>query len=287
MSRTLTGALPAHLATRRTTLARCLRLDLIDGTSLGFTSHNKELIVDLGDGPFAYSPSRGITPSAVSLSLGWDADSFEVTGPIDDVMTRQFLLGGRGRGARARQFDVNWRDVTQYAPLVGGKTGTPKVEGGRFRMEILGHGAAYNQTIGRVASPYCDADFGDARCGGTPQTWAAEVTAVNSGLSLELTFTGATPTAEEAQAGEITFTTGDLVGTYKVEVFRLDGTTLSLYVPLVQDPQVGDTLILKEGCSKLRSACIDHQGHAKNHRGFPDFTGNDELVQFGASGDGT
>lgn len=287
MSRTLTGSLAAHLATGRLSLARCLRLDLIDGTSLGFTSLDQDIDVDLGDGVLTYSAVNGVVPSSISLSLGWDADNFEAAGAISAVMTRAAVLGGRYRGARFRLVEVNHQDVTQWGPLIGGKVANPKVEGGRYVLEMRGHVAAYNQKIGRVLSPGCDADFGDARCGATPQTWAATVAAVNSDLSIDVTFTGLTPTADEAQGGEITFVSGALVGTYKVDVFTLSGSTVALYVPFVESPQVGDALTLAEGCDKLRATCILKQGDATNFRGFPDLTGNDQYMQFPTPGVGS
>lgn len=285
MSRVLSGALASHLATRRTTLARCLRLDLTDGTALGFTTLDIDLSVNLGDGALSYAAGTGVTPSALALSLGFDADNLEARGPIGSVVTRAAVLGGRYRAARARLFDVNWADTSQRAPLLAGKLAAARVEGAAFVFEIRSAIAAYNQTIGRVLSPYCDADFGDARCGAAPLSWAATVASVTDALTLSLSFSAGTPTAAQALAGKINFTSGALVGQPAMEVFGLaGGVTLSLYAALAEAPQVGDALTLTEGCDKRRATCVAKQGDATTFRGFPDLVGSDDYLKFPSPG---
>ena len=282
--RTADGGMTAHLATRRTKLARCVRLDLVDGSALGFTTHDVRLSVDLVDGAIDYDPEAGVAPSAIVLSLGLKADSCEITGPIGELVTRQMVLGGRFRGARARIFDVRWDAPTSFLRLLGGKVLDARVEGGAFVLEVRSAAAAFNQSIGRVLSPYCSADFGDARCKATPATWGATVAAVTDELTLELDWTGATPTADDVRAGLASFTSGALVGALPVEVFGLAGDVLSLYAPLVDAPQVGDALTLTEGCDKRRATCVAKQGDANNFRGFPDLTGTDDYLKYPVPG---
>jgi uncharacterized phage protein (TIGR02218 family) len=280
MSRTISGPLATHLATGATSLARCVRLDLVDGTSLGMTSFSADLSVDLGDGALTYAADTGVVPSDLSLSLGLEADNVELSGPISEDITRAMVLGGRFRGARVRLFDVRWDAPTQFMPLMSGKVYDARVESGAFVLEVRSAAAAFNQTIGRVLSPYCNADFGDARCGATPQTWAATVASVTDEMTIGLTFVGATPTANDVRNGIVTFTTGGLAGALPVEIFDLSAGVLSLYLPLADLPDIGDALTLKEGCPGLRSSCVEKQGNADNFRGFPDLTGTDNYLKY-------
>ncbi len=284
MTRTIGGSLATHLATGKTKLARCVRLDLVDGTSLGMTSFSAALSVNLGDGALTYQSDTGVVPSDLSLSLGLEADNVELAGPISVDITRAAVLGGRFRGARVRLFDVRWDALTQFMPLMSGKVYDARVEGGAFVLEVRSAAAAFNQTIGRVLSPYCNADFGDARCGATPTTWAAEVASVTDDMTISLTFTGATPTADDVRNGIATFTTGVLDGTLPVEVFSLSAGVLGLYLPLADLPDIGDELTLTEGCDKLRATCVDKQGNATNFRGFPDLTGTDNYLKYPVPG---
>ncbi len=52
--RTLGAGLTTHLATRSHQRAYMLLLDLIDGTTLGVTDHDKPLDFDIGDGVVTY-----------------------------------------------------------------------------------------------------------------------------------------------------------------------------------------------------------------------------------------
>ena len=219
MSRTLGGPLASHIATRAHTRCAMLRLDLRDGTSIGITDHDRDLTFDLGDGAISYSAATGILPSDVKLSAGFDADNFEVTGPIADLVTREAVLGGRFNRARARLFQVNWRSLASgVIKILAGDVADARVEGGKFVLAITSDIARFNQVIGSVITPYCSADFGDARCGFTPEEISATVSAVTSDLSFTVTFTGSYAN-DYFNAGQVEFTSGALSGTAPVEIF--------------------------------------------------------------------
>lgn len=180
MARTIPAGLVTQLASGRTTLARCLRLDLRDGTSLGITTLNEDIDVDLGDGSLTYRADTGVLPSALKLAVGLEADNFEASGPISDDVTRPAVMGGRFDRARARLFDVNYRDPSQIIALMTGRVTARRVEGGKFVFEVRSASDAFNQTIGGILTPYCQTDFGSGPCGVTlePPAWSAGLTAV-------------------------------------------------------------------------------------------------------------
>lgn len=284
MTRTLGAGLTAHLGTGKTRLARCVVLDLVDGTSLGITDHDRDLTVSFGSSPaYLLRSDVGAIPSAIQQSIGFETDSMEVSGPIGSVVTQEAVMGGRYRGARARVFDVNWSDTSQIARLLAGKVSECNVDGGRFRFSVRSHLDAYNQVIGRVITPYCSHDFGvfdppHSRCQATPLTWDATVTAVTDALRFEVSWDAGAPTAANVRNGEVEFTSGALAGTRPVEVFDLTGgDALELYHLLVEAPQVGDTLTVKQGCAKTRTACKAFD-QILNNGGFPDAPGSDKYL---------
>lgn len=288
MSRTLGALLAAHIATRRTELARCVRLDLRDGSSIGITDHDADLAVDLGDGSLAYSAAIGAAPSAVALSLGLEADNVEIAGPLVEPFTAAAVAGGRFHRARVRVFDVRWSAPAQFARLLSGKVSSARIEADAFTLEVRSAADAFNQTIGRVLSPQCSNDFGvydlpRSYCQAVPATWAATVSAVTDDLRFAVTWTGLTPTVETIRNGLAAFDTGSLAGGLPVEVFNLAGATVELYQPLVEAPQVGDTLTVTQGCAKTREACKSF-GQILNFRGFPDLVGTDDYVKFPSPG---
>lgn len=252
--RTLSVALADHLAGDTHTLSTMLRLDMRDGTSLGVTDHNEALDFDLGDGEISYLASTGILPSDVVLAAGMDASNFEVSGPIGDTVTRAAVLGGRFTAATARLFMVNWADLTMgSANIMAGRVADSKVVGGKFTFEIRSAGDAFNQVVGRVLSPYCTHDFGDARCTVTKTAYPCEITAVAS--RFQFTTDLAAYADDFFNVGSVEFLTGNLAGNYPVEVFDYTAAGgVELYVPLPEEPQIGDTLNLFRGCSKLRKS---------------------------------
>lgn len=286
MTRTIGAGLTSHLATGRTKLSRCVRLDLRDGSSIGITDHDSDLSVNLGDGALTYSADIGVAPSAILLSLGLDADSLDLSGPLADPFTRPGVLGGRFSQARARVFDVRWDSPTQYLRLLEGKVTSAKVEGGSFTLQVRSKVDLYNQTIGRVLSPQCSHDFGRGQCQAVPQVWTGVVASVTDDMRFTVSWDSPAPDVAEALNGLIEFTTGELLGCLPVEVFLLSGSPpsdIEVYQPLVEAPQVGDTLTITEGCDKLRETCKT-KGQMLNFGGFPDLIGTDDYVKFPTPG---
>jgi uncharacterized phage protein (TIGR02218 family) len=284
--RTLSAGLEAHLAGQAHTRCTMLRLDLRDGTSIGITDHDQDLTYTGVGGSLVYSAGSGILPSDVSLSVGLDADNYEVTGPIGDVVTLPGILGKRFNRARARLFVVNWSDLTQgHAAIMWGKVSTARVEGDRFVLEVRSAVDAYNQTIGRVMTPICTADFGDAQCKMTRTEFVTTVTAAASNFLFTVDITGM-PDISFAY-GDVAFNSGALAGGDEIEIFSFDPDTgvVELLAPLADVPEAGDDLALYNGCSKLRMAdditvptCLGYD-NVINFRGWPEVPGSDIYLK--------
>jgi uncharacterized phage protein (TIGR02218 family) len=293
MSRTIGGSLATHLATGATNRVSMLRLDLADGTTLAITDHDRVLAFNLGDGSADYTPRTGIMPSNLALSTGFDPDDIEVTGPLVEEateawhVTKAMVAGGRFDDAAARYFEVNWQNLSQGAiELLKGRVVLAEVEGGRFKLTIHSEIGKFSQEIGRTITPYCDADFGDTRCGYSPIVDAVTVTTVTDAR----TFTVSNPNARANDffnRGTVQFTSGALNGTRPVEVFDFANSGgVALWTELAEMPEVGDTLNLKQGCynpatdeSKTRGACLFFD-NVINFRGFPDVPGTDQVLRY-------
>lgn len=278
MTRTVGGGLATHLAEHGQTVATMLRIDCVNGDTLAFTDHDNELSYDLGDGVAVYQPWTGINPSDVVLAAGFDASNFEVTGPLGDVVTRAHVLGGKFRGANARLFIVNWADLTDgAAKIMRGRVAGSRVEGSRFVFEVRNAADAFNESWGRVFSPLCSATFGDAQCTVARTPIAATVTAVTDAFRFTLDLGGAHPD-DYFNLGAVSFQSGELDGTADAAVFDYNGTTgaVELVEPMFAAPQVGDTVNIYRGCSKLLKSddaslptCLSY-GNVVNFRGWPE-----------------
>lgn len=284
--RTLTANLLTHLARPAHTRCRMLRLDLVNGDVLAVTDHDRDLAFDLGDGEAAYSPRTGIMASDVALSAGFDADDLEVSGPLveeateDWHVTRAMVLGGKFDDAVARFFQVNWQAPGDGAiAILKGYVVLAEVEGSRFKLTIHSEISKFRQEIGRVISPYCDADFGDARCGYAVVPVAATVVSVVDARSFTVSFTGAYAN-DYFNKGTAAFQTGALAGGRPVEISDWSAAgAVTLWTELPQPPDVGDTLDLAQGCDKTRAACMAFD-NILNFRGFPDVPGSDQVLKY-------
>lgn len=282
MSRTIGTALEAHLADSAHTRCRMLRLDLVDGSTLAITDHDSDIQFDLGDGAATYSAATGILPSDLALSCGFDADDIEISGPVTDdgLTTRAAILGGRFDDATARFFQVNWASPGSDAiKLVKGYVIRAAIDGGRFKLTVHSEISKFKQTVGKIVSAYCDADFGDARCGYTPATLSATVASVTDERAFTVTFSGSY--ADDFwNKGTVEFTSGNLNGTRPVEIYDwTSGGAVTLWTGLAEAPEVGDTLTISQGCGKTRADCLAYD-NVINFRGFPDVPGSDQVLRY-------
>lgn len=292
MSRTLTAGMQAHLAQRGHTIARMLRLDLPDTDTFAFTDHDKPISFDLGDGSVEYQPWTGIDLSAATLVTGLEASNFEVTGPLTDLVTRTAVLGGRFHGAAARLFAVNWADLTDGSiAFMKGKVAEARVDGSRFVLEVRGLTAPFNETWGRVLTPLCTHAFGDEKCGVARTPIAATVSAVANDYQFTLNI-GGTYADDYFNSGTVEFLTGNLANTAEATVVDYTGSSgaVQLLEPLVDSPEIGDTVNIYRGCSKLLKSenatlptCLDYD-NVINFGGFPEVPGTRNYIKVSAPG---
>jgi uncharacterized phage protein (TIGR02218 family) len=280
VSRVLASSFTTHLAGSAHTRCTMLRLDLVDGSVLTVTDHDRDLVFDLGDGSATYLARTGILPSDLSLAAGFDGSDIEVAGPIGDTVTRTAVIGGRYDDAAARLFQVNWNDLAAgEAELLKGRVVLAEVMGGRFKLTIQGDVTRFSQTVGRIISGYCDADFGDTRCGYAVVPVVGTVATVTDDRAFTVTFAG-TYADDYFNRGTVTFTTGALAGCRPVEIHEWTGAgAVTLWTSLAEAPQVGDLLDLRQGCGKTRADCMAFD-NTINFRGFPDVPGSDQVLRY-------
>jgi uncharacterized phage protein (TIGR02218 family) len=264
-----------------------LRLDLRDGTSIGITDHDKDIAFDLGDGEITYDSGTGILASDIALSCGLDADNYEVSGPIGDVVTLAAVLGGRFDRATARLFQVNWKDTTQGAlKLMRGSVSEARVEGGKFIFEIRSDVDRLNQTVGRTLTNGCDADFADqVRCFATATEIEGTVTAVTDAMRFTVSFAGSYAN-DLFNKGTVIGLTGANAGTV-VEIYDWTAAgVVTLFAPLAAAPEIGDTFTVRDGCGKSRADCMAHNAIVW-FRGFPEVPGSEQVMKPAIPGQGS
>lgn len=280
MTRPMSGAMQAHLATASHTPATMLLLALKDGAMLGFTDHDFDVPFDLlGEGSIDYSAGEGILPSDLELKEGLEAGSFEVRGPIGSLITREHVMGGRYRAADAWLFEVNWADLTAgYTPLTSGFVSQARVEGGAWLLEVRTQVARFEQVVGELTTPQCRTYYGSPLCGATRESVDATVTAVTDEMLFTVDYDGDFADGYFDQ-GTIEVLAGPFTNTAEVDIHKWTAAgAVELFTGLIEAPEIGDTLRIFRGCPRSRTACME-RGQILNFRGEPDMTGSDQLLR--------
>lgn len=285
--RTLSDAMQTHLAGRSHSRAWMVRLDLRDGTVIGLTSWDQDIEFDLGDaaGLVTYQARTGARVSDVELVEGLEPSNFELRGPIGEAVSLEAVLGGRFNRAEVRLFQVNTRNLGAGAiELLLGNVTDAKPQAGEFAFEVRNQADKLNQTVGRVLSPMCDADFGDARCGITAESISATVSAGVDEYQFSVLFAGSYAD-DYFNFGKVQFLTGALAGTIMEIIEWTAAGAVITFAPLADVPTAGDTCIISRGCSKARRSddptvptCLTYD-NVINFRGFPDMTGTDQIMR--------
>lgn len=266
---------PAALASELTHLALCWRLVRRDGVALGFTSHDNALLVD----GLLHRARPGMTPSAIVLGDGLEADDMDVDGALSSTaLTADDLVAGRWDGARLSLFLVDWRapDDGQLA-LASGTLGDVAVGQGPdagFQAELVGPAAALAANVVECCSPECRAELGDARCR-VPMRVRERLVAIAASLFDRVQVAGIA--SADHDQGELLVLDGAAAGLSR-RVIGTDGAWLLLDEPLPL--AIGTRLRLREGCDKRFATCRDRFGNALNFRGEPHVPGGDLLTRF-------
>lgn len=266
---------PAVLAEELTHLALCWRLVRRDGAALGFTSHDRPLLVN----GLRHESRPGMSPSAVVLGDGVTVDDMEVAGALSaGALTATDLLAGRWDGARLDLFLVDWRNPgTGRQWLAEGTLGDVAVGTGAdagFMAELIGPGAALAASVVEICSPECRAELGDARCRVDLRPHE-RLTRVTAALPDRVQLAGII--AADHVQGELAVLSGPQAGLIR-RILAEDTGWLLLDEPLAL--AVGTRAHVREGCDKRFATCRDRFGNARNFRGEPHVPGADLLTRY-------
>jgi uncharacterized phage protein (TIGR02218 family) len=275
--------------------AECAVIEARDGTRVGFTTWNRPQTIDLGQGHGDELCDRGMVLSAATLAVGVDASYFEMRGPIGADVTEAAVNGGKWDDAIAWLVRIS-PGTAGVSPIMKGKVREPRVEGHAFVFEVRNAADALNQQIGEQVTAYCQAEFGDPdTCRFSVPVVNATVTGVTDALRFSVSYSG-TYADDWFNLGKVTFTSGELDGVVSDNLFDFvsggaGAGSLVLFEPLPALPEVGDTLELRVGCTKIRKAddpdvrtCMFYDNVINFYKGYPDVPGKDQVLTYAVPG---
>jgi uncharacterized phage protein (TIGR02218 family) len=126
-------------------------------------------------------------------------------------------------------------------------------KGDKAIAEIRDQRDRLNQQVGRQLQNQCDADYADqVRCFATPTEIVAVVTAVTDAMRFSVSFAG-TYANGFFNRGRVLFTSGGNAGTRPVQIESWTAAgAVTLFMPLVEAPIVGNALLVRDGCDRTR-----------------------------------
>jgi hypothetical protein len=150
-------ALAAHLDQEVTALATCWRLTRTDGLLLGFTDHDRDLVIE----GLTYRAASAYSRTAIASRAGLAVDNLDLEGLLDsDAISEEELRAGRFDRAAIEIFLVNWQALGQgVVRLRRGTLGEVRLQGGLYRAELRGMAQA-------LAAPAVEVYTPDGQCRG-------------------------------------------------------------------------------------------------------------------------
>jgi len=276
--KTISAGLAQHLVGEVTTLATCWKITRRDGFVQGFTDHVRDLEVD----GVTYKAASGYTRTAIRSTADLAVDNLDVESVFsDDGITEEDLRTGRYDFAEVRVFLVNYENLAQgILKLRRGWLGEVTIRDGMYVAELRGMTQKLQMTVGKVYTPDCSADLGDARCGVDLAALeeSGTVTAVTSATTLQTSLVQATGWYD---GGELRWTSGANAGqTVAVRSWDAASGTLTLFLPALYPIEADDAFTIRPGCDKTFATCQAKFDNAINFRGFPHVPGNDQVLSY-------
>ena len=259
-----------------TTLAFAWRVERRDGITLGFTSHDRDLVI----GGLVHSAAPGMLPSAIERSDGLEVDDVQLSAALtSDAFTGADLMAGRWDGAALTLSAVDW-SAPDVAPvfLLAGEFGEVETKDGGFAVGLRGASVVLDAPVVEETSPECRAQLGDRRCR-IDLSGRRAVRSVASASGDALVLAAALADGNFAW-GSLRWLTGANAGIESRIVANAGaGVTLRDVPPFAV--AAGTRVELLEGCDKRFATCVGRFANAPNFRGEPHLPGNDLLTRYG------
>ncbi len=276
-------ALFDHLETGATTVCRAWSVTRRDGQVLGFTDHDRDLVVD----GVTCRADTGMTARILHQTTGLSVDNTEAYGALSAMaITEADLIAGRYDGAEVRAFLVNWQSPDDFVEQFRGYLGEVTRSGGAFKAELRGLSERLNQPQGKAYTPTCSAVLGDGECRfnlaqpGYSVTGVVET--VDDGRGFVLTSVSGFDD-RWFEGGRLEVLTGPaegLVGVVKNDRQDSGKRKIDLWTSIGAEIGAGDQVRLQAGCDKTPNTCRVKFANFLNYRGFPHIPGEDWLASY-------
>lgn len=257
------------------TVATYWRIERVDGVTLGFVSHDRDLVF----GGLRHRAAPGMVPSAIRLSGSLEPDSAEITGALThDTIRAADLQAGRYDGARIVTGVVDWVTLESEA-IYAGTIGAVGSEGASFSAELDSLKAALSREIVPRTAPTCRAEFCGPGCTLSAARFTHESKLVEVSADRQAIRISGPVIPDNLAGGTLRWLEGADAG----RVQRIEAVIEGLLYPERPiDPSLlpGAQVVLREGCDHRLETCAKRFANAVNFQGEPFLPGNDLLARY-------
>lgn len=291
--RTIQPELQARLDDGATTLCRCWKVERRDGMALGFTDHDRDLVLD----GLVCLAGSGFDAGALQTANGLSVDNGQVTGALSDAaVSAEDVAAGLYDGAEVRHWLVDWQRPDLRVLLFRGRFGEIRQADGGFQVELRGLTEALDAPVGRTIVRRCHRVLGDGACrvdlDAAAYSGEGGVGASLGGGRLAMTGLDAFPTGWFAQ-GRLEWLFGanaGLSGYVRSDATEGTSRVIGLHDVPVRPVGSGDRFRIFAGCDRAAGTCRAKFDNYLNFGGFPHIPSDDWVTAYpkdGSNHDGT
>jgi uncharacterized phage protein (TIGR02218 family) len=246
-----------------TTLCHCWKITLADGSLLGFSDHDRDLIID---GIF-YRAASGLNGTEVQHGLGFAVGGSEISGALThDVITSTDLEAGKYDGASIETWWVDWSNPARRMLLEAGMMGEVRRNEYAFTAEVRSIAQLFERPKGRFFSRACSAQFGSPQCKAKTLRFASRLLQIIS--DYEIHMVAVNLDLDAMIGGAVNFKSGERVSIR--ECLNLgDKMYVRLWMKMSEGVKPGDFIEIESACNKTRHVCDVVYRNIENFRGFP------------------
>lgn len=170
--RTIPDEMTARIESGAAMLCHAWLLRRADGVELGFTNHDRDLVVE----GVTCRAASGWTAGAQDSAVGLGAGSAAAAGGLDDAaITEGDVEAGHYDGAAVTLWRIDWDRPDLKVRLWTASLARIRRAGAGFTAELEGPLAKLERVVGRTYGRECDAILGDGRCGVDPGAFPGAV----------------------------------------------------------------------------------------------------------------
>jgi len=260
-------------------VAKCVLISRTDGVKQGFTSHDRDLIIE----GITYRAAEAVAPSAIEKKPDLSVNNMEIESVLaPSGIKPEDIVDGRFQDAEVTIFlvDITSLPTTPSNGLVlqKGIVGEVTSDQVSYSFELVSKtDSLLNKKASKKISPLCPYVFGDSNCGVdlANHTYASTIAGANGKIviindAFSVNF----------QYGQIKVTSGLNNGYSRYILKENSDTEFVLFQPFPYVFNGGETLEITAGCQKTPAACKNYNNFSR-FGGFPtegDFMpGNDRI----------